>query len=1538
MRALALIAKALMVLVIGAMAAAAIAVLVMTNTDWGRERVRRVALGALAGEAVGIVRAGKLSGNLLTGITIEDFSITDSAGLPFVSAESLQVRYRLVDFARNRVALSYARMVRPVIVLDERDDEWNYERIFPGDTTPDTDSLPGFGDWVSLEDVTIVDGHVQVRTEWEPDTTAPAVRDRLIREALAGEDRYRVEEIPGGYQRVMSFRRIDAELPFARVMDPDTAVMRFDVARLSMTAEPFHPPTAEVRDLAGRILVDDDSLWFNDVRALLPGSRVSGSGIYVLDDTAGLEKGDMTLRLRGAPVSLADIRWVLPQLPASGRGTLDFVMHVRGDTTDFVARDADVSVDQARFEGDVGVRMTETYQFHDTDLRFSSVDTRLIEQLAPTLDIPRRGTLSGRAALEGMLDAMRVDADVTFADASAGASRVVAVGELGFAGNAFRARDLRLVLDPVQVELARVAAPTLPIAGTIRGRATLNGSTASRFFARADVVHEDRGARSHLIGDAALALGGDRWMDVDVRATPLALATVGRFVPAAGLHGAAAGQIRARGPFRNLAVDADLRLPDGGVFVTTGRLDIASADPGYDLTTTLKLFDVRSVTTHGPHTNLTALMSVQGRGLDPATMRASLAADASRSEIDSVGVDSLHVRLVAADGMARVDSLLLRTPFAHAEVDGTMGLAAGREGELAYSVQIDSLEGLRRWIGVADTAVVPPRPGRVAARLARAREDSARVAAATEIEREVTGAAPPVLQVDTTGLSIPRDTLAGSVYAAGVMRGSIRSFTLRGRAAVSDVLYGGNAVRRGRVEYAVANGGTSRMSIAAGASLDSVQAAGFALDSIETRVVFQRPRGTIALTIVEDTLRDLRMRADVVLHTDHSELHLNRMALRIGNDTWRSAHPGAIQWGRRGIEVDTLELRSTAGGRIYVDGRMPADGSLGDMRVAVEGLEVGHLTALLQSDVPLTGVLSLQARLQGTQRSPVFRGAAGLSNPVYGGTAVPDIRTAFQYADATLEAEAQAVRGTSRPLLTARATLPLNLAMAGAVGSRLQQDREMSVDVRSDSMPLDVLPKLTDAVSEVSGRLIGVVAARGTPRRPSIAGAAAVDFASFRVVPMGVTLRNLFGALRMRGDTVVIDSLAGRAGGGRVSVKGGLATADLSKLGFDLQIAADNALVMDTERGRIRADAEIAVKGPYDDVHVTGDARIVEGVVWVPESSRSEVISANDPAIFNIVDTSVVSDRELLPGQSPLLQNLRVDVGLNIARDTWVRGRDANVEIYTPDESEGGEDLRIHVNRRRSALAIEGRVNTDRGEYTFLGRRFLLRQGSATFIGDPEINPLLQITGTHEVRLPGREALEIRVIIGGTLQNPRIALESSSQPPMSESDLLSYLAFGQSSTALMQLEGSALSGPGTGSGNLVGNVAGLATRQLAGVAIGVMANEAERDLGRSLGADVFNISPADVPAELSGNSAQALLSGTEVEIGRYINRSTFVALQARPSAAIPGIRVQHRMAKGFRIETSYEPRVLLSEPTLSREVNLRQVRVFGGVLIREWRF
>ena len=78
-----------------------------------------------------------------------------------------------------------------------------------------------------------------------------------------------------------------------------------------------------------------------------------------------------------------------------------------------------------------------------------------------------------------------------------------------------------------------------------------------------------------------------------------------------------------------------------------------------------------------------------------------------------------------------------------------------------------------------------------------------------------------------------------------------------------------------------------------------------------------------------------------------------------------------------------------------------------------------------------------------------------------------------------------------------------------------------------------------------------------------------------------------------------------------------------------------------------------------------------------------------------------------------------------------------------------------------------------------MGKRFQITRGSATFIGSQELDPTLQITGEIPVQVAGRPAMNIRIIIGGTMSSPRLVLESDAQPPIPQTDLLSYLAFGR---------------------------------------------------------------------------------------------------------------------------------------------------------------
>jgi autotransporter translocation and assembly factor TamB len=1528
-------------ILIGALAVlTVIGVLVFTMTDFGHERLRRFTVNTLNDMVHGQVRIGGVSGNLLDGVVLTDFSIADTAGLPFVSADSVIADYRLIAFARKRIQLHNLRLVRPVVTFDKLlDEDWNWESIFPEDTTPDEPGEgPGFGDWVAFNDVRIVDGRFIVRTPWKPDDDSTgAARERVIANALEGGTRQHVVRARKGYQTVQDFRQIDAVIPRLRLEDPDSSGVAIHVTALSGIAAPFRPPVAEIRDIEGKFYIIHDTLRFDDIRVAMPGSEVTGDGRYAI------ETQELRLALRGAPVGLADFRWIFPRLPSQGGGSLDFEMVMRDEgPSDYVARNADVRVGTSRVGGAFGLTISETEgRFHDTHLTFASFDTRLIEQIAKGVDFPRRGTLTGRASLEGPTRELVVDGDVAFDDARNGRSRVVARGMIGFGENEVRAQSLRVRLAPVQVDLARIAVPNLPIGGVVTGTATLNGSTATRLTANIDLEHAegvDGGppARSHLTGRGVVTMRGTTWMDIDLRARPLSLVTVGRFVPALGLRGSAIGPIRVRGSVNDLGVRADLRLPDGGELLATARLDVQGT-PAYDARAALRVFNLHTVASGLPRTSLTGVATARGSGTDPRTMRATIAAYLVGSAIDSVALDTARVRVAIADGLATVQPFILRTSFANADIQGSFGLVAEREGELSYRVTVDSLSGLGRWLPKHDTTVVSPRAGRMRKAIRQAREDSAKVARATEVERAVTGAPAPVLKVDSIP-QIRRDSLAGRVAAAGILRGNLKQFDLRGRAAVEDLAIGGNTVRRGRVEYGWLLGHSStspaQSTIVLAASLDTVQAAGFALDSVEARVTARGTTGTADVLIHQHESHDYRLSGNFALHADHQEIHLDRLALRFDTTTWVSARPSTIRWGQRGIEILALDLRQGTTGRIYVNGLVPSEGSA-RLDIEVAGLELSHIVELLQSDIEATGVLQLVARVEGTTRDPRVRAALGVTGVSYRGTVVPDLRARLAYSDEVLEAHAEALRGTGAAVAVAEGTIPVNLALAGVTGPRLL-DRPLEFELRADSLPLDVLPKFTDAISEVRGQMVGVLAARGTGRSPELTGLLALDFASFRVVPLGVTLRDLNGLLRLAGDSVVIDSLVGYSRG-PVRVRGGIGVAELTRPSFDLRIIATNARVLDNDKGRINADANIAIEGPFQAVHVSGTANIRNGVIYIPRSSGKDVINADDPAVFAVVDTSVIADRELLPAQSDLFDNMRMDVTLNVSRDTWVRSPEANVEVYTPERYGA---LSIHVDRAQGALTLEGAVNADRGTYEFMGRRFVINRGSATFIGDPEINPMLQITAVHEVTVIGAGAIDIEVIIGGTLQNPKLTLQSTAQPPISQSDLLSYLAFGRSSSSLLQVQGSALSGQASGSGELVGAVASIATRQLAGVALDALTNELEQDAARSLGADEFNVTPADVPPELSSNSVINSLSLTEIEAGKYVNRSrTFVAVQAQPANKNPfGIRLQHRMPKGLRLELSYVPRYLLREPSLAAQDEPPRKNIFGAFVIREWRF
>ncbi|HKO16710.1 MAG TPA: translocation/assembly module TamB domain-containing protein, partial [Gemmatimonadaceae bacterium] len=806
----------------------------------------------------------------------------------------------------------------------------------------------------------------------------------------------------------------------------------------------------------------------------------------------------------------------------------------------------------------------------------------------------------------------------------------------------------------------------------------------------------------------------------------------------------------------------------------------------------------------------------------------------------------------------------------------------------------------------------------------RARADSARVASRTEVEHLATGKPMPRLVVDTPR-AVPR-RLSGSLYAAGTVSGNLQRFDLRGRLIGDSLDVHGNAARHIRAAYAWTNARTPAATLAAAVQGDSISASGFALDSIDARVSYRAPGGRVEVVVVQAGDRYYGLKGDYALSTSGRQLRIADMQLQLDSTTWQSTHPSVVYWRPSGIEVQNFELRNGATGRIYANGLLPTAGTA-NFVVAVDNLDVGNVLDAVQSDIPLRGFATVHGRLVGTLTSPTFRGAFGLVDGTYNGTDVPGLHGTFDYAAERLVTHAEALREGGAPMMVADAQLPLNLALTGVTGPRLL-DRPVVLDVVADSMPLDLVPQFTDVLSNVHGAAAGRVAMRGTFQRPSLAGGLVLAHGTMKMNATGMTVSNVYGSVRMLRDTVFVDTLSGESRG-PVYVRGTLAVGDWRQPAFNLYLVAHRAEVLNNDRGRLDADAGLRLVGPFTHAYLSGKVQVTGGVAYAPQANGRHVIGNSDPDIFAVVDTSLLSNRDLFPPQSPLLRGLRMDVSVGVSRDTWVRNRDANVEIFTEQP--------IAVHYENATLALTGAVGTERGEYTFMSKRFIVTRGSAIFVGTPEINPTLQVTGDYQVAVAGSPALDIQVLIGGTLRQPKLSLQSDAQPPRSQSELLSLLAFGRSSSTLLEPTGSSLAGVG-GSGNLVGAGAALATKRLTGVALGVLVDQAEAEVGRGIGADQFNITPGDVAevTNLAGNpNLQGFINDTRIEAGKYLNPRTFLGLQEFGGQM--GGRIEYRTPSGFTYSAYTQPRILLLPPRLDAQPNITKSS-FGALILRQWKF
>jgi autotransporter translocation and assembly factor TamB len=313
------------------------------------------------------------------------------------------------------------------------------------------------------------------------------------------------------------------------------------------------------------------------------------------------------------------------------------------------------------------------------------------------------------------------------------------------------------------------------------------------------------------------------------------------------------------------------------------------------------------------------------------------------------------------------------------------------------------------------------------------------------------------------------------------------------------------------------------------------------------------------------------------------------------------------------------------------------------------------------------------------------------------------------------------------------------------------------------------------------------------------------------------------------------------------------------------------------------------------------------------------------------VDTTVFVSQPLLAGiRNPFLDNLRVDIDMAVPRDTWLRSSDMNVEM-------GGE-LLVRYDRRQGDLVLVGELEALRGSYVLFGRTFEVTGGTVEFIGQPGVNPNLDIQARSRIRRQDQDPLDILATVEGTLIQPLVSL-SSDEAGVAQSDLISYLVFGVPSGRL-----------GLGGAGAQGSGQDLVFGSGASLAAGALANQVGALLAQNVGLDYLAVSQSAVGIVGNQNFAESLLNSAQLELGRYLGDDVFVVLiisaptasgTSGPSEAsgadfLRGVRVEWSLTDNTFVEGFIEDRFLRSGTGGLTVAGYDGGQILGVLFVREW--
>lgn len=539
-------------------------------------------------------------------------------------------------------------------------------------------------------------------------------------------------------------------------------------------------------------------------------------------------------------------------------------------------------------------------------------------------------------------------------------------------------------------------------------------------------------------------------------------------------------------------------------------------------------------------------------------------------------------------------------------------------------------------------------------------------------------------------------------------------------------------------------------------------------------------------------------------------------------------------------------------GSVIGDADVAFNGNV-DASLELNQLNLAGISELFELDPPIKGVTSGNLSLTGTVWKPIMKANISAQNLGSKEFKTDETNLNLSYLDKELDLNLNATQNSREILLiSGGANVDLNLRK---LGDNIK-NATFNIAIRSDGFELSPIAALNKEIKKIEGKLTADLRASGNVKNPRIQGRVSLQKVSLRIQSLEDELKIPTMLLEMQGEKAFLRTLEIRTGDEGIGTFEG--EADLRELSYDLRGRMDG-LEIKPERISAKLSGNVEVKGSDEKVDVRGDLEIPRLRYQIAEKTKKELEEikfVDDREEREELKITTTEDKDYFK------ENVALGLKVSIPGNAWVRGKGANVEL------EGN----LRVNKEYGQpLILMGNIDTVRGTYAVLGRLFEIEEGTVSFQGTPKINPFLDIQALYEV-----SDVDVFVNIGGTVEKPEVKL--TSDPPMEETDIFSYLIFGTSS-------------------NKIGAGERVSLQARAAAALGnLAAGKLQGLVGDEFSPDVIRIRAGE--------------SGPQVELGKYLTDDLYIAFERSPTdsvTTIPSVtnkvRVEYRLFDFLTLES-----------------------------------